>query len=92
MSKQAVFTMKLEHELREEFMAEAEASHRPASQIVREMMRQFVQRQKETREYEAFMQRKVDIARVDMRAGVGMSNDEVEAQFAARRAQVADQG
>ena len=29
MSKEAVFTMKLEPELRAEFMAEAEASHRP---------------------------------------------------------------
>ena len=50
MSKQAVFTMKLESELREQFMAEAEAAHRPASQIVREMMRQFVQTQRESRE------------------------------------------
>jgi predicted transcriptional regulator len=92
MSKQAVFTMKLEPELREEFMAEAEASHRPASQIVREMMRQFVQTQRESREYEAFLQRKVDNARVSMRAGDGLTNDEVEAQFAARRAQAAKQG
>jgi hypothetical protein len=30
MSKEAVFTMKLESELRDNFMAEAEASHRPA--------------------------------------------------------------
>ena len=89
MSKHAVFTMKLEPELREQFMAEAEASHRPASQIVREMMRQFVQTQRESREYEAFLQRKVDSARVSMRAGDGLTNDEVEAQFAARRAQVA---
>jgi predicted transcriptional regulator len=88
MSKQAVFTMKLEPELREQFMAEAEASHRPASQIVREMMRQFVQTQRESREYEAFLQRKVDSARVSMRAGEGLTNDEVEAQFAARREQV----
>lgn len=92
MSKQAVFTMKLEPELREEFMAEAEASHRPASQIVREMMRQFVQTQRESREYEAFLQRKVDNARVSMRAGEGLTNDEVEAQFAARRAQVTKKG
>lgn len=92
MSKQAVFTMKLESELREEFMAEAEASHRPASQIVREMMRQFVQTQRESREYEAFLQRKVDNARVSMRAGEGLTNDEVEAQFAARRAQVTKKG
>lgn len=92
MSKHAVFTMKLEPELREQFMAEAEASHRPASQIVREMMRQFVQTQRESREYEAFLQRKVDSARVSMRAGDGLTNDEVEAQFAARRAQVSSKG
>ncbi|KAA0976636.1 antitoxin of toxin-antitoxin stability system [Pseudomonas sp. ANT_H12B] len=92
MSKQAVFTMKLEPELREEFMAEAEASHRPASQIVREMMRQFVQTQRESREYEAFLQRKVDNARISMRAGEGLTNEEVEAQFAARRAQVTKKG
>jgi predicted transcriptional regulator len=92
MSKQAVFTMKLEPELREEFMAEAEASHRPASQIVREMMRQFVQTQRESREYEAFLQRKVDSARISMRAGEGLTNEEVEAEFAARRAQVTKKG
>ena len=51
MSKQAVFTMKLEPELRAEFMAEAEAAHRPASQVLRELMREFVQRQRESREY-----------------------------------------
>ena len=92
MSKQAVFTMKLEPELREQFMAEAEASHRPASQIVREMMRQFVQTQRESREYEAFLQRKVDSARISMRAGEGLTNEDVEAQFAARRAQVTKKG
>ncbi|KJZ33425.1 MULTISPECIES: hypothetical protein [Pseudomonas] len=92
MSKQAVFTMKLEPELREQFMAEAEASHRPASQIVRDMMRQYVQTQRESREYEAFLQRKVDSARISMQAGEGLSNDEVEAQFAARRAQAAKKG
>lgn len=89
MSKQAVFTMKLEPELREQFMAEAEASHRPASQIVRDMMRQFVQKQRESREYEAFLQRKVDSARVSMNAGEGLPDDEVEAEFSARRARVA---
>jgi predicted transcriptional regulator len=91
MSKQAVFTMKLEPELREQFMAEAEASHRPASQIVREMMRQFVQTQQKAREYEIFLQRKVDIARESMRAGDGLSNEEVEAQFAARRRRAENQ-
>ena len=90
MSKQAVFTMKLEPELREEFMAEAEAAHRPASQVLRELMREFVQRQRETREYDEFLGRKVEAARASMRTGVGPSNDEVEAEFAARRTQVID--
>ena len=90
MSKQAVFTMKLEPELREEFMAEAEAAHRPASQVLRELMREFVQRQRETREYDEFLGRKVEAARASMRTGLGPSNDEVEAEFAARRTQVID--
>jgi len=86
MPKEAVFTMKLEPELRDEFMAEADAVHRPASQVVRELMREFVQRQREARDYDAFLRRKVDVARSSMRAGRGKSNDDVEAAFAARRA------
>jgi hypothetical protein len=55
-------------------------------------MRQFVRTQQEAREYEAFLQRKVDLARESMAAGEGVSNEEVEAQFAARRRQVENQG
>ncbi|MGB5200584.1 MAG: antitoxin of toxin-antitoxin stability system [Sedimenticolaceae bacterium] len=88
MSKQAVFTMKLEPELRDEFMAEAEASHRPASQIMRELMREFVQRQRDAREYDVYLRGKVEAGRASMRAGQGRSNDEVEAEFVSRRAQV----
>jgi predicted transcriptional regulator len=92
MSKEAVFTMKLEPDLREAFMNEAQASHRPASQILRELMREFVQRQRQAREHDNFLAQKVQTARTSMQAGVGISNDEVEAQFAARRAKVAAQG
>jgi predicted transcriptional regulator len=91
MSKEAVFTMKLEPELRADFMSEAQAAHRPASQVLRELMREFVQRQRETREYDEFLGRKVEAGRASMRAGVGHSNEEVEATFAARRAAVASQ-
>ena len=89
MTKEAVFTMKLEPTLRAEFMAEAEAAHRPASQVMRELMREFVQRQREARDYDEFLRRKVEAGRASMRAGVGSSNEEVEAAFAARRAGVA---
>jgi predicted transcriptional regulator len=88
MSKEAVFTMKLEPELREEFMAEAEAAHRPASQVLRELMRDFVQRQRDAREYDEFLRRKVDAGRASMRAGKGATNEAVEAEYSARRARV----
>ena len=85
MSKEAVFTMKLEPELRAEFMAEAEAVHRPASQVLRELMREFVERQRQARDYDAFLAGKVEASRASMRAGLGRSNEEIEAAFAARR-------
>lgn len=91
MPKEAVFTMKLEPELRAEFMTEAEAAHRPASQVLRELMREFIQRQREAREYDDFLRRKVEAGRASMRADRGLSNDEIEAEFAARRASAISQ-
>ena len=85
MAKQAVFTMKIESGLRDEFMYEAQVSHRPASQVVRELMRDYVRRQKEAREYEAHLQGKVDASRRSKQTGEGLSNAEVEAQFNTRR-------
>lgn len=82
MAKQAVFTMKLEPELRDAFMAAAERADRPASQVVREMMRDFID---QDREYLAFLQRKVDRALSDVAAGRLSSQEEVEADMNARR-------
>lgn len=89
MSKEAVFTMKLEPELRADFMAAAEAAHRPASQVLRELMREFIKHQRQEQEYDAFLERKVEAGRASMRSGVGHSNEEVDAMFAARRAAAA---
>jgi hypothetical protein len=89
--KEAVFTMKLEAELRDEFVAEAQAAHRPASQVVRELMREFVQRQRDARDYGAFLRDKVEVSRISMRAGRGVPDDLIEADFAARRAKAIDE-
>ena len=86
MSKEAVFTMKLEAELRADFIAEAQAADRPASQILRELMRDFVKQQRQARDYDAFLEKKVEIARTSLLEGKGLGNEEVEAIFAARRA------
>ncbi|MFT5534134.1 MAG: hypothetical protein ACI8WM_003259 [Burkholderiaceae bacterium] len=88
MSKEAVFAMKLESELRAAFMAAAQASHRPASQIVRDMTRGFVQNQHDARDYDEFLRDKVATVRLSMQAGSGKTNDMIEARFAARRAEL----
>jgi len=78
MAKDAVFTMKLDAELRDAFMAAAAQADRPASQIVREFMRDFVQ---QDREYVAWLQRRVDKARADIAAGRVHSHEEVTAEM-----------
>lgn len=88
MSTKAVFTMKLEPELRDEFMAATAEDDRPASQVVRELMRGYLDQRRKAREYEDYVREKVEAARASMRAGQGRSNDEVEATFAAKRRQV----
>lgn len=78
--------MKLETELRDAFMAEAAAKHVPASQLVREFMRDFVKRQQKARSYDEFYRRKVEEGLADIEAGRTYSSEEVEAYFAERRA------
>ncbi|MDB5431890.1 MAG: antitoxin of toxin-antitoxin stability system [Caulobacter sp.] len=70
MPKEAVFTLKLEADLRDAFMAEAESTHRPASQLVREFMREFVQRQREARDHDAWVRAKVQESLDDPRPGI----------------------
>jgi predicted transcriptional regulator len=67
MSKQAVFTVKLESGLRDAFAAEAEALDRPASQLVREFMREFVEGQRSKREHDAWFRASVQKALDDPR-------------------------
>ncbi|EOC0702439.1 TPA: antitoxin of toxin-antitoxin stability system [Salmonella enterica] len=83
-----MFTMKLDTELRDEFMAEAAAADRPAAQIMREFMREFIQKQKDEREYKEFLRRKVEKARGQMLRGEYRTSEEVEAIFAAKRAKL----
>lgn len=83
--KEAVFTMKLEPELRNAFMAAAESAHRPASQVMRELMREYVQRQTAAQEYQTFLEKKVAIARQQVADGLVFSDEEVEKEFASLR-------
>ena len=89
MPKEAVFTMKLEAELRTEFMAEAASEDRPASQVMRELMRGYIEQRRQARAYDDFLRSKVETGRASMQAGRGFSNDEIEAEFADRRKRAA---
>jgi len=88
MSKEAVFTMKLEPELRADFMAEVAGADRSASQVMRELMRGYIEERHQARAYDEYLRRKVEAGRASMRADRGRSNDEVQTTFAAKRNQV----
>ncbi len=91
MAKEAVFTLKLEPELRDEFMAAAELTHRPASQIVRELMRDFVARQRAARVHEASFLAAVErgMRDADDPAVTRLSHDDVKSKWRHRRAELA---
>ena len=70
MPKEAVFTVKLEADLRDAFAAEAATTHRTASDLVRGFMREFVQRQREAREHDAWFRARVQEALDDPRPAI----------------------
>ena len=74
MSKEAVFTMKLEPELRAEFMAEAASEDRPASQIMRELMRGYIAQRRQAREYDNYSRHRIEDRHPSMHSDPGQSN------------------
>jgi predicted transcriptional regulator len=89
-AKESVFTLKLETELRDAFVAEAAKLDRPASQLVREFMREFVESRKQEREHDAWFRREVEKALKDKRPGIPHEDvmrqmDEVIERIAARK-------
>jgi predicted transcriptional regulator len=89
MVKHATFEVDLEPELHAELLAAAKATHRPAAEIVSELVRDYLARQHEEPGYEDFLRRKVEKARASMEAGRGRSNEEIEATFSKRRRELA---
>src|ERR1035441_8654808 len=88
MAKEAVFTVKLESELRDAFAAEAAAAHQSGSQLVREFMREFVQRRRQEREHDAWFRREVELAvgEADNPQAAWDSQEEVKLKSGTKRA------
>ncbi len=85
MSTKAVFTMKLDPELRDTFMAEATAADRPAAQVIRELMRDYIEVLRRAREYDEFLRRKVEYSRKQRDKGAFLTQESVEAEAATRQ-------
>lgn len=86
MPKDAVFTVKLDAELHDAFMAEASATDRPASQLVRDFMREYVKRRHQEREHDTWFRAEVETALRDAADPTArrISHDEVMRKMRAR--------
>lgn len=85
MPTETQLTLTVDRDLQAEFLAEAAATQREATDIIQEFMRDFVQKQREARAYEEFLSQKVERARRSIAAGQFRPHDEVEREFAVRR-------
>jgi predicted transcriptional regulator len=85
MPKEAVFTIKLEPELRDAFMADAAELDRPASQIMRELFKDYLRKREEEKSaYLECVRRKVEKSRASIAAGRRYTDDEVNARMEKR--------
>ncbi|RKW37335.1 MAG: hypothetical protein D8H96_16560 [Lautropia sp.] len=88
----ATFTFRVDESLKADFTAAARGLDRTGAQLLRDFMRDFVRQQQEKQAYDAWFRREVQAGLDDVSAGRLLSADEVEARFAARRAEVQRRG
>jgi len=83
---EATFTFRVDEALKSEFTTAAKAQDRSGAQLLRDFMRDFVRRQREKAEYDAWFCQQVQIGLDSANAGHLIPAAEVEARFAAKRA------
>ena len=83
---ETTFTFRVEEDLKAKFSNAAKANDRTGAQLLRDFMRDFVQRQQEAAEHDTWFRRQVQIGLDSADAGHLVPGDQVEAEFAARRA------
>ena len=83
---EASFTFRVDEALKNAFAAAAKARDRTGAQLLRDFMREFVQKQQEVAEHDAWFRRQVQAGLDSADAGRLVPAIEVEARFAARRA------
>ncbi len=83
----ATFTFRVDENLKTEFATAAKSRDRTGAQLLRDFMREFVQKQQETAAHDAWFRRQVQAGLDSANTGDLISADEVEAEAAAWREQ-----
>jgi predicted transcriptional regulator len=83
---EATFTFRVDEILKKQFTTAAKGRDRTGAQLLRDFMRDFVKQQQATAEHDAWFCRQVQAGLDSANAGHLVSADEVEAEFAGRRA------
>jgi predicted transcriptional regulator len=84
---EATFTFRVEDALKTAFSEAAKAHDQTGAQLLRGFMRDYVKRQQDEAEYDAWLRRQVQAGLDSANAGNLISAEEVETAFAARRAE-----
>ena len=83
---EATFTFRVEEELKSAFGEAAKAHDQTAAQLLRGFMREYVKHRREEAEYDDWFRRQVQAGLKSANAGNLLPAEDVEAEFAARRA------
>ncbi|MHB1950730.1 MAG: CopG family ribbon-helix-helix protein [Acidiferrobacteraceae bacterium] len=84
---EATFTFRVDEALKDEFTTAAKDRDRTGAQLLRDFMRDFVRQQQEAAEHDAWFRRQVQVGLDSANAGHLVPAEEVEAEFASRRAE-----
>jgi predicted transcriptional regulator len=84
---QAKFTFDVDEDLKAAFGNAARADSRDAPEVLRALMRDYIESRTQAAEYDDWFRRKVTSAIVSADAGDLLSGDDVEAEFTAMREQ-----
>ncbi len=84
---EATFTFRVEDALKSAFTEAAKARDQTGAQLLRGFMRDYVKRQEDEAEYDAWFRRQVRAGVDSANSGSLISAEEVEIEFAARRAE-----
>ena len=82
---ESTFTFRVDASLKSQFSTAAKARDRSSAQLLRDFMREFVQRQKEAAAHDAWFRHQVQAGLDSANAGNLISAEEVEAEAAAWR-------